>query len=593
LFIFEIGEKTYNINLQNIDAAESVNINIMSTNRTLNSQQMSKNNLNLNSKIIMNNLVNSKTINNNFNTFSPKEANTSQRNLEDLNRNFSSFNYGEYNFNIIKYSEDYITGFELLNKVLCKNNSADNFSTDKEIRTKFYYSKLISNLLQNKKFIRSKTRSLSNKSNKSTKAIVSDRYEDSNKNKGEFDSYIDRKNSLNTNDDNTLSSNNNINSKYLKPNNNFTFENKSKNSIFNFNIEKLTNSISSDSKENFKNDNMNNESNYRPPKNKKQLYSFLKYSSKQIKENSSDEEEELNENGSEDETENEENNKLKKQNLICKKENLYLAKIIVKNCTLFYKRNKIDYSRNLICNLRENARWNKILSVLHKNVLTKQFFILDCYFSKLKKISYFYRGMEKLNKIVYKYMRFLFNTFGHQTRVIYIVKKNLYCMTKILSEVDIRKKKFLLLKSLWDISVFRQKLPFYELYIAKICKIIKRHNRRKTFLKLKKYYYALKIYTRNMQFLVSTIDSLILDVKRGFIKKFQIANRIHENLKTLVLKKHLKRLLCIKKGFRLFIENSLNSDEGIYKRIKLKKVFTIYSYKLKFQSIKVKIFYFI
>jgi hypothetical protein len=240
--------------------------------------------------------------------------------------------------------------------------------------------------------------------------------------------------------------------------------------------------------------------------------------------------------------------------------------------------------------LRENVKWKKILPVIYKNVTTKQFLILDYYFSRFKKINNFYKGISKLTIIIYKYMRYIFGTFGHQTRVVYIVKKNLNGLTRILDQVDLRKKKFFLLKRLSDISIYRKKLPFFEVFITKLCKIFKRSNRRKTFLCLKKSYYALKIYTRNTQFLVSTIDSLILDVKRDFFKSFKIVNKIYENLKSLLLKKHLKILLCIKKAFNKFMENALNSDEGIYKRIKMKKVFTIYSYKLKFQSVKVKKF---
>lgn len=566
----------------------------MSTNRTLNSQQISKNNLfkssanntiNLNNKIV-NNLTNSKENNNTFTTFSPKEINTINRNSDDKNIDIASINPVNFNFNAFRFSEDYITGFEIINKIL--SNLSDVFSDDLKIRSKFYYSNFFSKFLVFNKNIRRKSRTISNKSNKSCNSIVSDRYEKSNHNKSEVDSFIRKGDFSHQNDDKNSKFNYVSNENFLKLKN-LKSENKTAKSFFNFNIQRLSNSLTKENNENL--DDSRNEINTNL-KNQNRLKSFLKYPSKLIKENLSDEDEEYNnEKTSEDEDfdilENE--NNFKKRHLNCSKESLYLVKIVVKNCSLFYKRNKINYIANLVNNLRENSRWNKILSVIHKNVLNKQYLTLDYYFSKLKKINNYNKGISKLAKIVYKYMRYLFDTFGHQTRVIYIVKKNLNGLTRILDQLTIRKKKFYLLKKLVEISTFKQKLPFYEIFITKLCKTFKRNNRRKTFLYLKKYYFALKIYTRNIQFLVSTIDSMILDVKRNFLNSFKIVNKINENLKSLILKKHLKRLVFIRKAFHKFIDNALNSDEGIYKRIKMKKVFSIYSYKLKFHSVKVNI----
>lgn len=61
----------------NLEEAESINFNVMSTNRTLNSQKLSKNNLVINSLNTLNvhskqisNLINSQSLNKDYNTFS-------------------------------------------------------------------------------------------------------------------------------------------------------------------------------------------------------------------------------------------------------------------------------------------------------------------------------------------------------------------------------------------------------------------------------------------------------------------------------------------------------------------------------------------
>ncbi len=516
---------------------------------------------------------------NNFSTFSPKDANTSIYHINDFGKsdeqNFSTVNYNNSNYGIISKQshDDYFYSIQVLINSLVK--ISDHFSLDMKANKKFYYTKLI-NFFTNIKLKNQKTRSgtFSDKSSKYAKLIVSDRYQIQQES-NEFDTFINN----NKNYDNIFNNKNSLKNNPIK-NNNYNSENINELN-YNGNFPQNVDNSVINSNKNSRNTNILNLNNYYNTQSISKK-SFLKYPTNLISENSSyEEDEEYNTN------EKIKSLKKKKSVFVLSNEILYFAKILVKISCSHYKRSKNVFLVDFLNRLKQRNKWNKILYVLHKNINTKQLLTLDIYFNKLRKINRYYNGIKNISKIIYKYMRFLFEVFGHQTRVVHIIKKNLIIIIRILKEFHLRKKKFFLISRLYEIANFKDKLPCYQKFISSFCKAFKRSTRKKTIIMLKKYYLSLKIFSRNLNYLISIIENLIIEIKKQFMIKLISINKIRNKLRSLVTKKHIKRLILLKKWFHLLIENSLTSNAGLNERIKLKKVFKIYSYKLKFQTVKV------
>lgn len=597
---------------ENMEELENQYLNIMSTNRTLNSQLLSKSNFNFNLRNSLNtlnnnnlniNISNSQTINSkNFNTINTvKELNPLFNNTFDRlgNRDDNCWNnYHGINFNTIKYAEDYTKGFEIITKVLGK--LFKKLSQEESYKIHSNFNKLINKLkIKISSFPRNSC-SLSNKSSKSaksTKSILSERYEKYNPDfvnfeKSGIDSYISN---INEQHDNYWASKNSEKADIFQ-NNNLILKNND--------LKIVSNRINQE----IKNSNLNIVNNSSSTHlNRKYLKLNSNIDFLNIKEKNSEEEnyisnnEDIENNSFDSQTHRENLNKDTVNtsqhdrpnpskiinNTECRTEILNISKIIIKNISLFYKRNKNNYLKEFLNKLNLTGRWNKINSVLNKNIMMKHYYTLDFYFSKLKKINNYYKGIINVRKIFNKYLLYVFDIFGNKTRVIQIRNKYLEELMNILDRVKIRKQKYLLLKRLLNLNLFKLKLPLYELFISKLFKTLKRNITKKGLMLLRKYYFTLKIYTRNLLYFVDSVNSLILKEKKMFMLRLRNIYLIQVYLKNLIIKKHLKRMFFLKISFKKFIENSLDSHDGLYMRIKLKKVFKIYSYMLKLQSVKV------
>ncbi len=508
----------------------------------------------------------------NLNSFSTQNANNNnQDNNEDLRIEeedkinscyYNNFHKNKYFDNVIRFSEDYSRGFEILNIVLSSFPYV--FSNNYRLRKQYYFSKLIKNIINLIIIKRSDSNPLSIKSIISDNSIRSYKCENSDL---EFNKRDDKL---------TI------------------FTNKKNNSMKNLeNKEKFN--ISSPNNESV-NKNMENLIIYDKLKNKDTITSipnnknkkFMYYPSNRLNENSSlEEDNSYTEKSYIKEYDSYNMIRYKKAFHMCSKENIYLAKIIVKNCCMFYKRNKKEFTYYFINNLKYYCRLSKISLILRKNILAKQLFIKYIYFSKFKRIVKFYEGFMKLFKFVYKYLTFIFYSLARQTRILYIIKKNLNRLTNTIDQIIIRNTKFIFMIRLYDIFRFKKILPFYDVFLSRTIKIFKRNCKKLTFTHLKKYYFALKIYTRNLQFLISTIDSIFWEIKKAFWYKFKLFNKKKQILFSLIMKEHSKRYICLKKGFLKFIENSLDINNIVYKLVKLKKVFYIYKHHMKLYTLKV------
>lgn len=267
----------------------------------------------------------------------------------------------------------------------------------------------------------------------------------------------------------------------------------------------------------------------------------------------------------------------------------YFAKILCRVLFVHIKGEKPTLSRLFFEKIDNHLSDKRISEVLINRIQLIVFQKHWYYYQKWKKIARFMEGFSKLNKITNQKMTINFSSLNRQARVINIRKKHaMEYISALVNGLDNIRKRYFIFR-LSKIHLFCDNFPHMERFLKLINFFIKSQTKFEVMKVLKRDRAQKIILHKNLDFFVEIFHRRDYNLKGHLLTGLKVAASKNYYLISFLEKKQIVHIAQLLRVFRVFKNNMLKKDENLITNLRMKKVFKIYSYKLKMGLIRVKL----
>jgi hypothetical protein len=266
----------------------------------------------------------------------------------------------------------------------------------------------------------------------------------------------------------------------------------------------------------------------------------------------------------------------------------FFTKILYRLIFVFYKETRKEVMGEIFSKILGYSIINRRSVLMKKLILKKKVKIFEKYFLKWKKQTNYNKSVELIHSIYIKHLNYVFYFFKHYSKIYSLKKKYFKEFIINLEAIILKKNKIHFINRLKVKDYFRDPSIFNQIEnsLNRLLEIISNHLKKNGIKTFKQFYIRQKLMMKNIEYFTNIIKQISKKYKDQFMKALILDINHKEILRSLVMKKHTKRIYFLKKVFRTIKKFSMRENENLYINFKLKKVFKIYYYKLRLKLIK-------